>query len=73
MDFLFQCLGSEATKPPGICWGRLSLLHAGGSWEGDDSFLVPVATPRELLVTRWAPPGEQQHLQGSSAADKPRG
>lgn len=53
MDLLFQCLGSEATKPlasevsagdncPSQCWWLVG---------GDDSLLVPVATPRELLVT----------------------
>lgn len=42
LDLLSKCLGNEATKPlaSGVCWGRLSLLHAGGSWEGDDSWFL---------------------------------
>lgn len=50
-----QCLGNEATKPLASevsAWKRLSFLHAGDSWVGGGSLLVPVATPRELFVTR---------------------
>lgn len=66
--------GSEATKSLASelsTWGRLSLLRAGGSWEGGGSLLVPVATPRELLVAHRAPgsstfpDGWEQNLQGA--------
>lgn len=64
---LGQCLGNEATKPLASevsAWGRLSLLHAGGSWVGGGSLLVPVAAPQEFLVTRRAPRGAAPSRDG---------
>lgn len=64
---LGQCLGNEATKPLASevsAWGRLSLLHAGGSWVGGGLLLVPVAASQEFLVTCRAPRGAAPSRDG---------